>query len=182
MVPSPTESFARLFPKFIILALLPPLCPFIMVKNTISTTTDTSIGRILVRNQFSSCTFSTLGSMLKEIRNCSISLTSVTYKVFSRPLSNVTVTSPVGVCRLGVISALTTRPASRSFINSPLVYSIRLLSIKLGTTNSASKTSITTKYTLNPLLLFTLFSFQKLLVTIQSHANYDNMDVECMHS
>ncbi len=113
-LPSPTESLARLFPKFIILLLPPAFWLFIITKKNTITMIASSTGNTLVRNQLSSCTFLTSGSIPWEISSSSISLTSVAYKVRLCPFLRMMFTSPVGVCLLGAIPAKITLSSSRS--------------------------------------------------------------------
>ena len=63
ILPSPMESLARLFPKFIILLLPPAFWLFIITKKKTITMIARSTGNTLVRNQLSSWTFLTSGSM-----------------------------------------------------------------------------------------------------------------------
>ena len=77
---APASSFARLFPKFIILDPPPAaaFCAFIMANKNTHTTTTINIGRIFDRNQFSCGTFSTRTSRSYFSRIvCSSVMTSV---------------------------------------------------------------------------------------------------------
>ena len=77
---SPIESFARLFPKFIILPPLPPpaFWEFIITKKKTQTIVTRSTGKTLFKNQLSSGTFSTVGSSPYFLTMLSASAVSIT--------------------------------------------------------------------------------------------------------